>query len=356
MRAVMRHLFSTDRNEDRRLVSQSSRYWGLARRAALGMTTGAAMLLASAAAAAQPAVARPAAPSGKLWHHDKNLVGREGSAVSDIKTGAHRALGTYRFPVPTRDASRYLEERYDTSERTTEILVRRSSDGSVIERLVVDGAITDIEFSPTNNGLIRMTWGENALSYTTYSVFDLAAQRVLWADDDRNRTRSTAWLPDGRLLSISSRGVISALALTGPAEKTVLGRLSLPAGKVPLDLAASPKGDLILIDIADVDARGRVLRHDYWAAALDGSGLRQLTDAGGRASRPIFSPDGQFIAFRMSYGTSDLVSTCNLRYVPTAARMVSRSSSDAKEFVGLKDSTGKVHPDGLGCELMAWLP
>ena len=67
-----------------------------------------------------------------------------------------------------------------------------------------------------------------------------------------------------------------------------------------------------------------------------------------------FSPDGRFIAFRMSTGTSDLVSTCDLRYVQFLPG--SRSSPQARELVGLKDSTGKVHPYGLGCELMAWLP
>lgn len=150
--------------------------------------------------------------------------------------------------------------------------------------------------------------------------------------------------------------MISAFAPTNPVEKTVLGRLPLPATKLPLDLAASPKGDLVLTDIADVDAQDRVLRHDYWAAALDGSGLRQLTDAAGRASKPIFSPDGQLVAFRMGYGSSDLVSACDLCYVPVSARRVSRLSPEAKEFVGLKDATGKTYRHGLGCELMAWLP
>lgn len=320
------------------------------------MTMGAALLLAAVAATAQPGARRAAAPSGKLWHHDKNLVGREGSAISDIKTGAHRALGTYRFPVPTRDGSRYLEERYDTSERTTEIWVRRSSDGSVIERSVVDGAITDIEFSPVNTNLIRMNWGENALSYSTYAVYDLAARRVIWADDDRNRTRSIAWLPDGRLLGISGSGVLSAITTSGASQKTMLGSLSLPANKRPVDLVASPQGNQLLVDIADLDARGRVVRHDYWLASLDGSGLQQMTDAGGRASKPIFSPDGQFIAFQVGQGTSDLVSTCDLRYVPISARKVSLSGAEAKEFLGLKDAAGQVYPYGLGCELVAWLP
>lgn len=320
------------------------------------MTMGAALLLASAAATAQPGARRPAAPSGKLWHHDKNLVGREGSAISDIKTGAHRALGEYRFPVPTRDGSRYLEERYDSSERTTEIWVRRSSDGSVIERSVVDGAITDVEFSPVNANLIRMHWGENALSYSTYAVYDLAARRVVWADDDRDRTRNIAWLPDGRLLGISSSGVLSAFTTSGIGQKAVLGSLSLPANKRPVDLVASPQGNQLLVDIADLDAKGRVVRHDYWLASLDGSGLQQMTHAGGRASKPIFSPDGQFIAFQMGQGTSDLVSACDLRYVPISARRILPSSAEAKEFLGLKDAAGNVYPFGLGCELVAWLP
>lgn len=304
----------------------------------------------------EPPTSTPAAPGGKLWHHDKNLVGQEGSAVSDAKTGAYSALGTYRFPVPARDGTRYLEEQYSSSDRTTEIWIRRSSDNSVIDRFVVDGAITDVEFSPVSTNLIRMNWGENALSYSTYVIFDLAAKRVVWADDDRSRTRDIAWLPDGRVLSISSSGVISAFTTTDVSQKTVLGSLALPTNKLPLDLAASPRGDQMLVDIAELDATGAVLRHDYWLGSLDGSGLRQMTDAGGRASKPIFSPDGQFVAFQMGYGTSDSVSSCDLRYASISAQKVSRTSAEAKEFLGMKDFAGKVYPFGLGCELVAWLP
>lgn len=316
----------------------------------------AAGLLLAAAAAAQPMTSGATVPSGKLWHHDKNLVGQEGSAISDIGTGAYRALGAYRFPVPTRDGSRYLEERYGASERTTEIWIRRGTDGSVIDHLMVDGAITDVEFSPVNANLIRMNWGENALSYSTYAVYDLAARRVIWADDDRSRTQYTAWLPDGRLLGISSGGLLTAITTTGARQTTVLGNLSLRPNQRPLDLVVSPRGQQLLVDIADVDAQGRVLRHDYWLSSLDGRDPQQITAADGRASHPIFSPDGRFIAFRISYGTSDLVSACELRYVPISARNVSRPSREAREFLRMKDAADKVYPHGLGCELLAWLP
>lgn len=87
-----------------------------------------------------------------------------------------------------------------------------------------------------------------------------------------------------------------------------------------------------------------------------GRDLQKIPAAGGRASHAIFSPDGRFIAFRIGYGTSDLVSACELRYVPISARKLSRTSRAAREFRGLKDAAGKVYPHGLGCELLAWLP
>lgn len=297
-----------------------------------------------------------AAPVGKLWHYDKNLVGREGSATSDIQTGAYRGLSGYRFPVPTRDGSRFLENQYESSDDTTEIWLRRTADGSALDHFVVDGAIREIEFSPADSNLIRIHWGKDALSYSTYAIFNLAARRVVWADNDRARTRNIAWLPDGRLLAISSAGVLSAISPAQVSQRSVLGSLSLPPGKLPFDLAVSPNGTQILVDLADVDADGRALRHDYWLGSLDGSNLRPFTETGGRVSNPTFSPDGQFVAFNFGIGTSDLVSACELRYAPISARKVSRVSPDAKAFKGLKDANGKVSPFALGCELMAWLP
>jgi Tol biopolymer transport system component len=295
-------------------------------------------------------------PTGRLWHYDKNLVGREGSATSDIQTGAYRGLSGYRFPVPTADGSRFLENQYDSSDDTTAIWVRRSADGRAVDHFVVDGAIREIEFSPADSNLIRIHWGKDALSYSTYAVFNLAARRVIWADDDRTRTHNIAWLPDGRLLAISRAGVLSAISPAQVNQRSVLGSLSLPPGKLPFDLAVSPNGRQILVDLADVDGDGRALRHDYWLGSLDGSDLRPFTDTGGRVSNPIFSPDGQFVAFNFGFGASDLVSACELRYAPISARKVSRVSPDAKSFKGLKDANGKLSPYALGCELMAWLP
>lgn len=303
-----------------------------------------------------PPPAANVAPSGKIWHYDKNLIGKEGSAVNDIATGEYRALSSYRFAIPTWDGTRYLEDDYNSSTDVTEIRIRRVSDNGLVDRFVVDGAISDIQFSPVDSNLIRMKWGENALLYTTYAIFDLAAKRVLWADDDANRTRSTTWLPDGRLLTISSTGVMSAFAPKNISQRAVLGSIALPSTKLPFDLVASPKGDLILINIANVDGDGRVVQNDYWSARLDGSNLQQVTDTGGRAFTPIFSPDGQYVAFPLGYGTSDLVSACELRYVPITARKISRSSPEAKPFLGMKDSAGTVYPFGLGCEVKAWLP
>lgn len=149
-------------------------------RRCLGMTCVAALLLAAAAAASQVRAGRSSAPAGTLWHHDKRLVGQEGSAVSHISTGAYRALSSYRFVVPSRDGSRYFEEHYESSSDSTEIRLRRTADNGLIERFVVDGALTDIEFSPTHNGLIRVNWGENALKYTSFPILDLSGKRVLW--------------------------------------------------------------------------------------------------------------------------------------------------------------------------------
>lgn len=55
------------------------------------------------------------------------------------------------------------------------------------------------------------------------------------------------------------------------------------------------------VQFPDVAPGGRAfaftINNDAWTMRMDGSGLKQWTDTGGRVNRPVFSPDGRWLAW-----------------------------------------------------------
>jgi dipeptidyl aminopeptidase/acylaminoacyl peptidase len=96
------------------------------------------------------------------------------------------------------------------------------------------------------------------------------------------------WTPDGRLIvsnSLETQGAKAAISLSD-AGLTRLTRIdpNLDSVRAP---AVSPDGKRVAF-----------IQHGHiWVIGIDGKGLKQLTKTDGGEERPVWSPDGQALAF-----------------------------------------------------------
>jgi hypothetical protein len=97
-----------------------------------------------------------------------------------------------------------------------------------------------------------------------------------------------AWLPDGRLLFKGCRGTGCGISVANPDGTNATFLTSDTGDRAP---AASPDG----AQIALMSNRGG--SWDLYVMNADGSELRRLTNDPARDTSPIWSPDGQWIAF-----------------------------------------------------------
>ena len=100
--------------------------------------------------------------------------------------------------------------------------------------------------------------------------------------------------------------------LAAPPTTTPLTPHALIYGfTVAGDPQVSPDGKQVAYAVSKTDAESKKTSSQVWICAIDGSGARQVTQAGERNGGPRWSPDGRTLAF-----TSDRVEKVGLFLLP----------------------------------------
>jgi Tol biopolymer transport system component len=237
----------------------------------------------------------------------------------------------------------------------TRLLVRRSSDHTVLMDLLVDGYVgDDVRPSPRGTNQVLMMWGEALLKPRAPVVYDLDTRRLLYVTQPGKTPDALSWLPDGSLLRVQPSGQISKVALGG-AEQPV-ATVRWPEGRVPQALHVSPDGRQALVQLAAWRDTGTVSGVDLWMMAIDGSGLRRYT-RNDLVAHAFWSPDGRQVAFVKDTGVACSAATCQgsctlWHAAATATDVVATApSGDAQRFP-LKRPDGSA--TAVGCPGIAW--
>ncbi len=299
----------------------------------------------------------PAALVGHIWHSFSDLDTPEGTFFMDPNTGITTTVLDEQWGVPWLDGSRFIRTDYNPEsgdQDTTRLVVRRTSDKTVLMDLVSDGYVGHAVPSPLGNNQIKAYWGETIFAPRAVVVWDLATQKILYATEQSDLAPSVSWMPDGSLLRVRSSGAISKIVIGG--EEQLLATVAWPGGRVPQDVYVSPDGTKALVQLAELRDTGSVNSVDLWIMNIDGSDMKRYTD-NGIISDAFWSPDSRTIAFVKDTGTActdfTCIGSCTVWYAPaTATNVVAvEASNDAKHFPSIR-------PDGsqttMRCPMMGW--
>lgn len=299
----------------------------------------------------------PAALVGHIWHSFSDLDTPEGTFFMDPNTGITTTVLDEQWGVPWLDGSRFIRTDYNPEsgdQDTTRLVVRRTSDKTVLMDLVSDGYVGHAVPSPLGNNQIKAYWGETIFAPRAVVVWDLATQKILYATEQSDLAPSVSWMPDGSLLRVRSSGAISKIVIGG--EEQLLATVTWPGGRVPQDVYVSPDGTKALVQLAELRDTGSVNSVDLWIMNIDGSDMKRYTD-NGIISDAFWSPDSRTIAFVKDTGTActdfTCIGSCTVWYAPaTATNVVAvEASNDAKHFPSIR-------PDGsqttMRCPMMGW--
>ena len=290
--------------------------------------------------------------SGRLWHNNYALDFVDGTQISSLAQTLPLLVTGNKTAIPWPDGSQYVTADWNVFDDNTVVTVRDTASGATLHTLNFRGYVRSLRPSPVSKSMLLATWGEDSVS-PAYRIFvDLPGQQVLSmlpAGDG-----PIQWLPDGRYVKVSSSGWIEAGPVGGTTS--LLGQLSLPAGKTLGNIDINPQGTQMTLRLMVFNNAGGMDESDIWVANLDGSGLGQLTNTK-ISSYGQWSPDGRYVAFDVDTGLvcggGTCAGSCGLWYAPATSRNVLAldSSGDAFKFrIRNRSNSERV----LGCELLGW--
>jgi hypothetical protein len=287
--------------------------------------------------------------SGRFWQVGI-LVGSE-AYFTDAKTGntvRTRFSGLRnRFVSVARDsrlfASQDLASQLDTATITIHP-VPKTQIGGDVATLYTMPLSTDVDLvvlSPESRYMAVIYTNDNSVIATKngLAIYDLQNQANVNSVNpkrihDTGFTTNTMimnfdWLPNGeyRYIFRDDRMMAGSVANASQPDKPA-GKIVAPAGfRTTSAFAISPDGK----QIATVFANRREIKgvptntRDAWITDITGGNAQRVTNDDS-TTRPVWSPDGQFLAFSSSYigetaaGIED--NPCDRWYAPSTARNI----------------------------------
>lgn len=311
---------------------------------------------AAALACLGAAWAAQAALPGRVWHSFSDLGNPQGTFALNPNSGASVRVDDEKWRSPWPDGSRFIQRDHSSQGGDeTRLTVRRTSDRSVLVDQVVDGYLAgDVRASPVAAHQILASWGPQVFAPRGAIVYDLNAQKLLYAMQPSKTPDVLSWMPDGSLLRVQSSGEISRIG-PGRGEQHV-ATLKWPESRVPEAVYVSPDGSKALLQLAALRDTGSVAGVDLWMMNVDGSQLRRFTK-NDLISAAFWSPDSRYVAFAKDTGVSCTAATCQgsctVWYAEASASNVVAvaPSGDARQFP-LKRPDGSM--TNVGCPMTAW--
>lgn len=299
----------------------------------------------------------PTALVGHIWHSFKDLGNPDGTFVMDPNTGVSISVQDEKWGVPWFDGSRFIHTDYNaegTSDDTTRLVVRRTSDKAVVMDLLANGYVGHVVPSPLGSDQIMAQLGETIFTPRAVVVWDLGTQKLLFATEESDMVAALSWMPDGSLLRVRPSGTINKIVIGG--EEQLIGTVSWPEARVPQAVYVSPDGAKALVQLAALRDTGSVSSVDLWVMNIDGSEMKRFTN-NGLIAEAYWSPDSRNVAFVKDTGISctdfTCAGSCTVWYAPaTATDVVAvEASGDAKHFpLTRPDNTVTT----LRCPMMGW--
>lgn len=197
------------------------------------------------------------------------------------------------------------------------------------------------------------THGSAPIAFLRDSGTEQSKTKLVIVDPDGSNERTVpvprsfsvetfSWSPDGRRLVLAAypptgRPIIFVVNADGSGLRAI--RRVPDVGSIP---TWSPRGDTIAFDNQDDGY------HAIWVIAPDGSGARRLTP-GHKFSYPVWSPDGQKIAYRV-FNAGPRGWTYVMNADGSGKRRLTRLTTGAWRRAGLsywaREGIGFVKPDG----------
>lgn len=290
-------------------------------------------------------------PTGRLWHNNYALDIVDGTQVANLDNSAPTLIDADSFATPWPDGTQYVLTDYRPSRGETTITVKETGTRRILFELIYDGYARSPKPSPVSKDVVLMIVGESITEAADHAFINLRTRSFVDRFSEANV--SVDWLPDGRYLQLNTNGQI-AIGTPGGA-RAPSGSFNLQ-GRQLGPMRVNAQGTQFMVTLSD--ANSAPTRSDLWVSGIDGSGAGRLTRTD-ITSYGHWSPDGRYIAFDADTGAlcnnAGCVGTCEIWYVPSAAR----DSNPLPSFPG-EASTFQVRDQRsstrrLGCEVLAWL-